>query len=215
MSWEPRPDLDIPGVGSLRFREDAILARVAPSHSDLGSCRVAVRPAGPLSPTLPPELFAVPADVIDAALSRLPQLDLPLRNFYAPGIYGRELTIPAGTLLTGRRHKDAHLFMVHAGEITIWGDDVPPEVVTGPHTCVGGRGARRVGYAHSDVVCTTVFRNPDNLRDPDAILDLWTEVPPIPADLVDGRFLYPAVLTRMLLLSGSADTGDHALREVL
>jgi hypothetical protein len=167
----------------------------------------AVRPAGPLSPTLPPELFAVPADVIDAALSRLPQLDLPLRNFYAPGIYGRELTIPPGTLLTGRRHKDAHLFMVHAGEITIWGDDVAPEVVRGPHTCVGGRNTRRVGYAHTEVVCTTVFRNPDNLRDPDAILDVWTEVPPISWDWSQ---VFPEAIIRLLVPSPFPSPGVPA-----
>jgi hypothetical protein len=213
VSWEPRPDGE--DLVDTILREDVQFPPLRhPCADSIEWGRLPPAPAGPLSPTLPPELFAVPADVIDAALSRLPRLDLPLRNFYAPGIYGRELTIPAGTLLTGRRHKAEHLFMVLAGEVTIWGDSVPPEVVRAPFTVVGPPGTRRVGYAHSDVVCTAIFRNPQNLRDPDAILDLWTEVPDLTRAIAALGEQVPLGL-RFLLGAGSADQGDHGAREVL
>lgn len=198
MSWEPRPD-----DGLVHHCADSIewgpgahdpeaIGRIAEAHRERTAAAewdhakdlTAVSPQALARPKLPVALFELTAAEIEAALCRLPMLDMPLRNFFAPGIYARELTIPAGTLLTGRRHLAEHICIVSAGEITVWEDGRPPEVVRAPYSIVGARGARRIGYAHEETVWTTVFRNPDELRDVDAILDLWTEEPPWPLGML-------------------------------
>jgi hypothetical protein len=163
---------------------------------------LAAAPAHALSPLLPPALFAVPVAAVEAALARLPQLDMPVRHFFLPGLFARELTIPAGTLLTGRRYLVPHLFMVSAGQITVWGDGVAPAVLEAPFTAHGSPGTRRIGYAHRETVCTTILVHPSKERDPDKVLDMWTEIPPLPAELIGAPI--PAGLRQLLLEEWSA-----------
>lgn len=85
------------------------------------------------------------------------------RDYFAPGVYMRELFIPAGTELQGARHKTDHLVMFD-GDITVWheGDMVR---LTGRHTLVSHAGAQRIGRTYADTWCTGVFPNPDNETD--------------------------------------------------
>lgn len=151
-------------------------------------------------PYLPEALFKVPAVAVDAAIGRLPQLDMQVKHDFADGLMARTLTIPAGTLLTSRLHKTKHVSIVSEGEITVWGDGVEPEVVTGPCTIVAEARTRRIGYAHRTTIWTTIFLNPRGLTDPDAVLDEVTSVPEIPLELIGA--LAPAVL-RLLLEANS------------
>lgn len=84
-------------------------------------------------------------------------------SYFAPGVYVRELLIPAGTALHGARHKTDHLVMFD-GDITVWheGHEVR---LTGRHTLVSHAGAQRIGRAHADTWCMGVFPNPDNETD--------------------------------------------------
>ena len=42
--------------------------------------------------------------------------DMPeAEHFFAPGMYGRRFTMPAGMLVVGKIHKHAHLMMVLKG----------------------------------------------------------------------------------------------------
>ena len=81
--------------------------------------------------------------------------DKLVRHFFAPGVYARELTIPAGVLLTGKIHKTEHLNIISQGVIVV----VSPEgrkIIEAPHTMVSKPGAKRVGYALEDTVWTTI-----------------------------------------------------------
>jgi|SRR5882724_12399049 len=155
-------------------------------------------------PTLPPALFELPVLVVEAALLKLPALDLPVRHYFADGVCARELTIPAGCLLTSRRHLTRHLCFVARGEITVWGDGVEPHVVHGPCTIVGEPGTRRIGYAHTETVWTTVFLNAEGHTDADAMLDVVTEIPEMPQELMTADA--PQVLREVLRLSEGSPT---------
>lgn len=77
------------------------------------------------------------------------------RHHFADGIYGRELRIPAGTVLTGKMHRHATLNILAAGEITVSTVDGmkrlrAPAIFTSPANC------KKVGYAHTDVVFLNV-----------------------------------------------------------
>ena len=82
-------------------------------------------------------------------------LDDNLVHYFAPGVYARELTIPAGFMLTGKIHKTEHLNIISQGEIVV----VSPEgksIIKAPHTMVSNPGIKRVGYAITDTVWTTI-----------------------------------------------------------
>lgn len=139
-------------------------------------------------PTLPEALFAVPSDVLEAVLQKLPNQvtdQLQYRHFFGEGTYAREITIPIGTLLTARRYKVPHVCICSAGTITVWEDGVDPVEISAPFTYVGKPGARRKGYAHEETVWTTILPNPEGLTDPEAVLDLYAEIPEIPQALLD------------------------------
>lgn len=85
--------------------------------------------------------------------SRLP--DLPVFHHFAPGVYAREMRIPAGVLVTGKIHKTTHLNIVSAGELTVWTEDGMKRI-RAPFTFVSKPGTKRVGLAHEDTVWTTI-----------------------------------------------------------
>ena len=86
------------------------------------------------------------------------------RHWFAPGIYARDLRIPAGTCLTGKIHKGAHLNIISAGRISVLTEH---GVVTleAPCTLKSDAGIKRIGFAHEDTVWTTIHANPDNCQD--------------------------------------------------
>jgi hypothetical protein len=85
------------------------------------------------------------------------------RDYFAPGVYVRELFIPKGTELQGARHKTDHVVMFD-GDISVWHEGDMVRLI-GRHTLVSIAGAQRIGRAHEDTWCTGVFPNPDNETD--------------------------------------------------
>jgi hypothetical protein len=90
-------------------------------------------------------------DIIKAA----PQVELEVHHHFSPGVYAREMFIPAGTVLTGKIHKTEHLCIVSAGEIEI-ADETGVQRVCAPATFVSKPGAKRLGVAMADTVFITV-----------------------------------------------------------
>jgi len=94
-------------------------------------------------------------DRLEAFMLRAPQVDIEPVHHFAHGIYAREITIKAGTLLTGKIHKTEHLNIVSKGRIAVWTEDGVKEVAA-PFTMVSRPGTKRVGYALEDTVWTTI-----------------------------------------------------------
>ncbi len=79
-----------------------------------------------------------------------------LFHYFAPGIYARELHIPAGMTLTGKIHKYAQLNILSKGKISVLTEDGIKEVEA-PFTVVSPAGTKRIAYAHTDCVWTTIL----------------------------------------------------------
>lgn len=86
---------------------------------------------------------------------RMEQLPIETHHHFAPGQYAREIVIPAGTLLTGKKHKTEHLNVVSKGEITVWTEDGMRRIKA-PFTFVSKPGTKRVGLAHEETVWITI-----------------------------------------------------------
>lgn len=98
---------------------------------------------------------------LEAFILQMEQVETPTRHFLTPGLYTREMFIPAGTVLTGAVHKTEHP-AIFVGDITVWTEDGMTRL-TGYRTIVSKSGTKRVGYAHEDTWCIGSF--PTNKTD--------------------------------------------------
>lgn len=101
---------------------------------------------------------------LEDRMLELPQVDLPVAHYFSDGLYAREIRIPAGVMLTGAIHLHEHLNIVSQGTIEVVTED-GSDIITAPATLVSRPGTKRVGFAITDVVWTTVHANPGNERD--------------------------------------------------
>lgn len=112
---------------------------------------------------MPDQLPAIPNKPTLAQIKRceqairdtLPPVELDVFHHFADGLYGRELHIPAGTMLTGKIHKGEHLNFLTRGDITVWTEDGMRRLKA-PAVIVSKPGTKRVGFAHTDTVWVTV-----------------------------------------------------------
>lgn len=110
-----------------------------------------------------------PIDVIERAILELPPVELPLKHYFTPGLYIREIFMPAGAVLTSMEHKTEHPFIISHGLIRVYSDNEGPVVYQAPYTGITKPGTRRVLHALEDTIWTTIHANPDNIQDPDEI----------------------------------------------
>lgn len=92
-------------------------------------------------------------------LSGLPAVDLPLKHhFYSSGLYGREIFMPAGTLLTSKIHITEHPYVVLKGVAWVYIPGVGAERIEAPFFGTTKPHTRRVLYIEED--CTWVTFHP-------------------------------------------------------
>lgn len=104
-----------------------------------------------------------------AMLVNLPLVDQPLVHRFLPGLYVRQVTNPAGSLVTTKIHATRHPFVLLRGRLSVYSMDGGVEHLEAPHFGITEPGTRRVIYAHEDSVFLTFHPNPDNEEDLDAI----------------------------------------------
>lgn len=99
-----------------------------------------------------------PEQRVEAFLLRCQQTDLNTQHFIVRSplgvvLYGRQITIPADTVLTGAPHKTDHLVTV-CGDIAV-STDRGVRRITGQDTFVSAAGCKRIGVAFADTTWTT------------------------------------------------------------
>lgn len=92
---------------------------------------------------------------LEAMMRDFTQIDIPVRHFFSPGVYAREISIPKGAIITGKIHKFAQLNILSKGELSVLTEDGIRRV-SAPFTIVSPPGTKRIAYAHEDSVWTTV-----------------------------------------------------------
>ena len=107
-------------------------------------------------------------DVIEEAILKFPQIDLPLVHRFTPGLYIRECFLPKNSLVTSVVHKKTHPFVISQGDISVWTKETPAQRLKAPHTGITMAATRRLLFAHEDTIWTT-FHVTDEL-DPDKVI---------------------------------------------
>lgn len=109
---------------------------------------------------------------LESLLSHYPQAECSFRHHFAPGVYAREMTIPAGVIATGAVHKTEHLSIISSGHCLLTTDEGAKEI-HGPCTFVSKPGAKRALVAITETVMTTI--HPTDETDLDKLCSLLTE----------------------------------------
>jgi quercetin dioxygenase-like cupin family protein len=112
--------------------------------------------------------FEVPAPVAATCLDRdrvfaleqaiqsdLEPVEMPTLDHFSHGVYARELTIPAGTVLTGKIHKFENLNVLLEGELLVLTDQGVQHVRAG-QVIVSPPGTKRAAYALTNTRWLTV-----------------------------------------------------------
>lgn len=84
------------------------------------------------------------------------QVECPVIHRYGPGVYIRELKIPAGTLAVGHHQNFEHTNIMLKGRVTMLHDDGSTTELVAPALFIGKPG-RKIGYIHEDMVWLNVY----------------------------------------------------------
>lgn len=87
---------------------------------------------------------------------------------FGPGIYIRELIVPADTYLIGHIQKMPHMNLLVKGRVSVMNDDGSFTELVAPMSFAGSPG-RKVGYVHEDMVWQNIYatseRDVENLEE--------------------------------------------------
>lgn len=88
-------------------------------------------------------------------------------HHFTPGLYIRDLFLPASSLLATKTHKTQHPFMLTRGEVLVYGSMDGPQHLIAPHFGITKVGSRRLFYAVKDSIWMTF--HPTNFTSVDEI----------------------------------------------
>tara|TARA_R110001599_G_scaffold173340_2_gene365166 strand:- start:17867 stop:18391 length:525 start_codon:yes stop_codon:yes gene_type:complete len=117
-------------------------------------------------------LAASKINELEQAMLLEDQVEIPVKHRFNGGIYAREITIPKGTLLTGRIHKFDHFDIMLSGDVTVSTDSGEVKRLTGLNIMEGKAGKKRAGYAHEDTHWITFHCSEE--RDPESMYEFLT-----------------------------------------
>lgn len=84
------------------------------------------------------------------------QRDCPLTHRFAPGVYLREILMPAHSLVIGKRHKTRHFNIIVKGACTLISEDGSKTYLKAPYTFVSEPGVQKVLAIHEDCIWQTI-----------------------------------------------------------
>lgn len=84
-----------------------------------------------------------------------PQVEMPLTHRFAPGVYFREIFMPAGTFVIGHEHKTEHFNVVLSGRALVLIEGKTEEIKA-PCVFLSGAGVRKVLLIEEDMRWVTI-----------------------------------------------------------
>lgn len=95
-------------------------------------------------------------DSLQEYMLKLPQVKCEVIHRFAPGLYIREVTVPAGTMAIGHYQRHEHLNILLKGKVTVMNDDGTTSRLEAPMMFVGKPG-RKIGYIEEDMVWQNIY----------------------------------------------------------
>jgi hypothetical protein len=97
----------------------------------------------------------------------------PFTNWLVPGVYCREIHLPADSVVVGRIHKFEHMSIISKGSVTVFTEFGEYHYKAGD-SFVSPAGTKRVVLSHEDTTWTTIHPNPDNEQDIETLENRYT-----------------------------------------
>ena len=94
-------------------------------------------------------------DAIQAAVERMPQVELPLTHRFLPGMYIRTIFMPKGALVVSKIHRTTHPFVVSRGRAAVFDEKNGVQEIEAGHIGITTPGTRRILYIREDCEWTT------------------------------------------------------------
>ena len=113
---------------------------------------------------------------LESHMLGLPQAECPVVHHFGPGVYIREVTLPAGVIAVGHAQRHDHLNIMLTGSVAIV-DGGETKVLRAPMIFVGKPG-RKVGYVIETCTWQNVYPNPNEERDVDVLESKWLDKSP-------------------------------------
>jgi hypothetical protein len=111
-------------------------------------------------------------DRAESVIENLPPVECPTTHHFLPGWYIREITMPAGTILTSKIHRTEHPFHVSRGIVSVWTQNHGTIRICGPYSGVTKPNTRRLIYVWEECVWATF--HPGN----------WSSVEEVERDII-------------------------------
>jgi hypothetical protein len=92
----------------------------------------------------------------ESAMLKLPQAECSVIHHFGPGLYVREVHMPAGIFAVGHRQRFEHMNVFLKGRVILFKDDGSTEELVAPMMFVGKPG-RKAGYVLEDVVWQNIY----------------------------------------------------------
>jgi hypothetical protein len=92
---------------------------------------------------------------LEGELLLTPQVECDLKHIFAPGVYYREIFMPAGSLIIGHEHKTEHLNIVLSGFARVMMNDDIVDIAS-PDVFISKPGTRKVLLIIEDMRWGTV-----------------------------------------------------------
>jgi hypothetical protein len=119
-------------------------------------------------------------DHIQRQMLSVEQADCPVVHTFVPGLYARQCTMPANSLILSKIHKTEHVFVVSKGKLTVFvSEEEGWKTIQAPYQGVTKPGTRRIAFIHEETVWTTF--HPTDKETPDEV----------EADIIEPRELEP------------------------
>lgn len=93
---------------------------------------------------------------LERHMLELDQVELPVIHRFSPGLYIREVAMPAGTFAIGHRQKTDHLNVLLKGRVRVVNDSGQIDELVAPMFFVGKPG-QKVGYIVEDMVWQNIY----------------------------------------------------------
>ena len=91
-----------------------------------------------------------------------PEVEFPVEHIFSPGLYSRQMTLPAGGLIVGKINRHPCLNVILKGRISVLSEEGPKEII-GPCVFTSEANIKRVGLVHEETIWINV--HPTNETD--------------------------------------------------
>jgi hypothetical protein len=100
-------------------------------------------------------------EAVEGLMLQGPQLAAPVEHHFAPGVYAREIFMPAGSIVIGHEHRTEHLNIVLTGKARVFMGGEELETITAPAIFKSAAGVRKVLHVIEAMRWMTIHPTPE------------------------------------------------------